>query len=222
MIDLLTRSPPGTAVEFLRKWHGGESPASARADQDIPLFVPRPLREFYVAVQNWPDAVVQNRLLDPTELRLEDGRLLFYVENQAVYLWATSPSADDPPVWGRENVPDASWEKEGEQLSRFLVQLAVFEAVMGADVHASAAWLDPESLGRVLTDLVELPFAPWRWPDHPTRFFGREGVLAVVAPNRTPESSDYVSIYVGAKSESALSFLETHIDDAWDIYTPWD
>src|SRR5687767_1395075 len=111
MIDILKRSPPGTAEQFLRAWHGGGSPASPRADEDVREFVPAPLREFYVAVRNRPDAIVQNRLIDPAELRLEDGQLLFYVENQAVYLWATAPSAHDPPVWGRENVPDASWEK---------------------------------------------------------------------------------------------------------------
>jgi hypothetical protein len=222
MIDVLTRSPPGTAAQFLREWHGEGLPASARAAEDVPEFVPAPLREFYVAVGNRPDAIVQNRLIDPSELRLQDGQLLFYVESQAVYLWATEPAAQDPPVWGRENVPDASWEEEGEPLSRFLVQVAVFETVMGADAHASAAWLDPENLTRVLAELVELHFAPWRWPDYPTRFFGREGVLAVVTPNRTPESADYVSINVGAKSDAALSFLEPHIDDAWEIYTPWD
>jgi hypothetical protein len=220
MIDLLTRSPPGTAVEFLRAWHGGASVPLA-LDVDVPDFVPASLREFYVAVRNWPDAIVQNRLIDPTELRLEDGQFLFYVENQAVYLWATEPAAADPPVWGRENVPHASWEKEGEPLSRFLVQLAAFEVVMGADAHASAAWLDPESLSHVTADLVELPFAPWRWPDYPTRFFGRDDVLAVVTPNRTPES-DHVSINFGAKSPDALLFLEAHVNDAWEIYTPWD
>lgn len=56
-------------------------------------------------------------------------------------------------MWGRENVSNARWETEGEPLSRFLVQLAVFEAVMGAEAHASAAWFDPEGLRCVTADL---------------------------------------------------------------------
>lgn len=48
--------------------------------------MPAPLREFYVALRSWPDAIVQNRLIDASEPRVEDGRILFYVENQATYL----------------------------------------------------------------------------------------------------------------------------------------
>jgi hypothetical protein len=120
MIDVLTQSPPATAAEFLREWHRGASPGSGRADEDVPAFVPAPLREFYAGVRNRQDAIVQGRLIDPAELRLDEGLLTFYVENQAVYFWATEPSAHDPPVWGRVNASDAGWEKEGEPLSRSL------------------------------------------------------------------------------------------------------
>jgi hypothetical protein len=69
---------------------------------------------------------------------------------------------------------------------------------------------------------VELPYGAWRWPSDPTRFFGGEDVLAVVAPNRTRYGADLVSIDVGAKTPGALAFLEPFVDDSWEHFSPAD
>jgi hypothetical protein len=221
LLNTLVPPSASTLTRFLRAWYGDPRSDPGTSEPEVPAFVPDPLRAFYRAADRWPEAVVQNRLLAPDELRCERGRFVFYVENQATYLWATEPSVEDPPVWGVENEPDVRWQKEDERLSRFLVQVALFEAVMGAEIMASAAWLDPPRLRELLAGLPELPFAPWRWPDYPTRFYAREGVLALVMPNRTPESPDYVSVQIAARDEAALRFLQPYIDDAWEI-TPWD
>jgi hypothetical protein len=78
------------------------------------LPMPAPLRHFYSTIGSWPDASVQNDLLAPRELphlkkedwadiTVEDGKLVFYVENQGVCQWATSggDGGDDAPVWIR-------------------------------------------------------------------------------------------------------------------------
>jgi hypothetical protein len=139
-----------------------------------------------------------------------------------VYEWATRAGEEDPPVYGRFNEPGEPWEREREPLSRFLVQVAMSEAVMGADHHASAAWLALDATEEVLSTLVELPYGAWRWPSDPTRFFGREDVLAVVAPNRTSYGEEHFSIDVGAKTSAALGLLEPFIDDNWEHFSPAD
>jgi hypothetical protein len=221
LLQLLRRPSHSTLAQLLRTWHGDPPSAARESTAVTPDFVPEPLRAFYRAAASWPEAVVQNRLLAPDELRLEGGQFVFYVENQATHLWATAPYPDDPQVWVIENERGALWEKEHEPLSRFLLQVALFEAVMGAEISAFAAWLDPPAASPHPGELSELPFAPWRWPDYPTRFYARDGVLAVVAPNRTPESGDDVPLYVAAKEEPALRFLEQYVDEAWET-TPWD
>jgi hypothetical protein len=210
-----------SAADFLDDWHG--TPAARASDDDgLRVAVPDALRAFYGAVARQPDAIVQNRLIPPQELRPDGDRFVFYVEGEGVYEWATQAGEGDPPVYGRFNEPGEAWEQEREPLSRFLVQVAMFEAVMGAEHHASAAWLAADATEQVLSTLVELPYGAWRWPSDPTRFFGREDVLAVVAPNRTSYGEEHFSIDVGAKTPGTLGFLEPFIDDNWEHFSPAD
>jgi hypothetical protein len=60
--------------------------------------VPEPLREINDVAAAWPGLIVQNSLLGASERGTQDGKLVSYVENQGVSLWATDADGVDPPV----------------------------------------------------------------------------------------------------------------------------
>ena len=99
----------------------------------------------------------QNRVLDADSARVEDGKLVFWVENQGVWLWAVDPVGEDPEVYDRENVPGQLWQSTGVPLSAFLVHVAVFEAIWGAQTGAGAAWITPQRLDEILSPLTPIP-----------------------------------------------------------------
>lgn len=114
-VEDLDHPGPNTLHNFIVAWHGRRWPGYGIAPEQMghgPL--PRLLRSFYEFAGRWPGLISQNHLLGPTEIEELDGRLLLYVENQGVWLWATAEEGDDPAVWSRENVSGAEWEIEGE------------------------------------------------------------------------------------------------------------
>jgi hypothetical protein len=117
-------------------------------------------------------------------MKLDDeGRLLFHVENQGVYLWSTSLERDDPPVLGRFNETGVPWSKVGMTLSEFLIGGCLFQAVMDAPFGASVAWADQATLDRVAEVIRPLPLVSWRWPAYPSGFYAKEGAFMFVSPN---------------------------------------
>jgi hypothetical protein len=233
-VEELLDPGPETYKRFLVEWHGpwrpeyGVSPGETKSRT-----MPAPLREFLEFAGNWPRLAVQNHVLHASEMRIQDEKLVFYVENQGVCDWATmAAEADDPPVWVREDYPGEPWLEE-ERLSRFLLQLVVFETVMGAAQSASAVDLPLETAEQLMRRLHELPLNPWHWPVHPTRFFAGDRVLLIVGPGprvagrlseqRGPEDDPLVWLFAGALDADALAFFADHVDDeAWEYFTPRD
>jgi hypothetical protein len=213
---------PGSIRGFLTDWHHRPRPEYGLRSEEIGRTVPVPLRDFYELAGRWPNVVVQNSLAAPDELEHVDGLLVFYVENQGVYAWATEREGADPPVWGTWDLSSPEWLPEEEPLSRFLLQVVVFEATFGGPEGASAAWLSPEAQEELVSRLVPVPLGAWRWPDYPTRFYARDDVVAVVCPNRGPDSTDFVSVTIGARNAEALAFLEDLVDRSWEYYSPRD
>jgi hypothetical protein len=206
------------AERFLVDWYG-DRPESGASAVPSGLDAPPALRRLYELLARWPEAIVQNHVLTPPEDA--DDRLVFSVENQGVYEWATALGGDaDATVWGREP-GTTSWVQEEPRLSGFLIELLVFEAVMGSAHGATVAWLPSGRLPDVVRPLQPLPFGSWRWPDYPTTFYaGSDRQLAVVAPNRTPaDPGDDVSVFVAARDAHALAFLDDVVDDAWEHFS---
>ena len=155
----------------------------------------------------------QNFLKEPQGLKLlDDGRLLFYVENQGVYLWSTSADGTDPPVYGRFNEEGIPWTEEGVTFSEFLIGVCLFEAIMQAPYGASAAWATKETVTKIVAVLPPLALTPWRWPSDTSRFFGHNGAFMFVAPN----GEAHYSIWVGATTEAPLQFMKEVTDESWE------
>jgi len=156
-------------------------------------------------------------LLAPDDLTLGgDGRLTFYVENQGVYVWATDPRGEDPSVRGRFDEVGEPWIDEEVSLSGFLIQICLFEAILGAPFGASASSIDQATLDLVTASLRLVPLGAWRWPAYPGRFWARNGAFVFACPNGPPDEIPAFSVWVGARSETPLGYLKSIVDDSWE------
>ncbi len=170
-------------------WHGPCRPEDGYSDEElagVALPLPLPLRWWYhYGGKRRGILSGQNRLLAPADLEdVDGGRLLFYVENQAVYLWATAQRGEDPAVWGKFNDGENSWVEEEVNLSGFLIQACVLEAIFSANYGASVSSAGQETLERVVAPLRPVPLGAWRWPAYPSRFFAGQGDFHLRLPKR--------------------------------------
>jgi hypothetical protein len=215
LFDLLRQPSEETPWAFLERWHG----APTREPAPIPAGdLPESVRAFAARVTRWPDAMVQNDLAnDPDDMRDGDKRV-FFVENQGVYLWATDGKGADPVVWGRFNEPGERWQAEREPLSGFLLQIVVFEAILGSDHGALASWIPFHQLAAVLGPMKRLPLGSWRWPSEPGWFFASDDALAFVCPNgRWPgDPSDHFDVWIAARTSEPLARLSAIAGVRWD------
>ena len=202
----LLRNPTDDTLElFLEAWHG---PPARPASPPLPGPHPEPIRRLGALAQRWPSVIVQNHL--ELGLEPEDGGRVFYIENQGVYRWATEEVGDDPVVWGRFENSNENWQAEREPSSRFVIQIAIFEAIMGADHGASAPWVTLEELAAALAPLERLPFGSWRWPSEPMWFYAGEDLLATASPNGPMQRglSDHFDLMISATTVDALRYLD--------------
>jgi hypothetical protein len=212
-------------------WHGPIRPEDGMSDAEIGgLPLPMPLRWWYRwAGKRWEILGRQNRLLVPRDferrygmLRINNGRLCFYDENQGVYAWSTLRDGDDPPVFGRYE-GKGRWAKERTTLSEHLILACLCEAIMGhANYGASAAWLDEDQLAELIERIPSIALGPWRWLG--LRFFARQGAFMCAAINgemsgkkeREARGKKSYSVWVGAKTEHPLQFLKPFLNDKWE------
>jgi hypothetical protein len=222
--DILSR-PAAEAVDgFMVRWHGAQATENAPPGaQQLPAV----LRRFYESYGTAVDAFLVNHLLPAAEVAEDGGVTVFYVEEQAVYLWGIATAdlaSEDPPVHCRENEPSEPWFRESPSVSTFLVQMLVMSAALNGPHGASAAWLSPEETEHILAPLARLDLPPWHWPGHPARWYAGYDTVAFTAPNLTPEDDGHphLSVWVGSLTEDGVKFIEPHLNDAWDYYSPRD
>jgi hypothetical protein len=194
---------------ILRSWF---ALSPRRISVEPHMMMPDPLREFYSRFGGvLPTAAWQNQLLPANRLATADGKLVFAIENQGVYSWAVAPHADSSSVWGRFEDTDP-WEAEDPQLSLFLLQFVLFEAILSAPHGAAAACLGKAATAALLDEFTELPFGAWRWPLYPSRFFVRREALLFVCSN----DGDANSVWIAALDADHVSFARPHVSDAWE------
>jgi hypothetical protein len=215
LVDLLREPPDDAIVRFLEAWHG---PATGQAGQPSRSTLPEAVRQLESLAQRWPNAFAQNSLAADPDWARDGDKRVFYIENQAVYLWATNGVGDDPVVWGRFNGGSDRWFAEREPLSRFLLQAVIFEAIMGAPHGAAVSAIALSQLESALGPLERLPFGSWRWPIEPTWFYAGADALAIVNPNgKMPEGpADHFDIFIGARAPAALAYLREVEGIDWD------
>jgi len=220
--DILSRPPTEAFAAFMLRWHGlvptGALPGADR--------LPRSLRRVYEAFGAAPAALLVNHLLAPADV-VDDEFTVFYVEEQAVYLWGIASQdldGNDPPVWCRENEPGKPWVRESPSVSVFMVQMVVMSAALDGPHGAAAGWLSRQETDRVLACLQQLDLPPWHWPGDPARWYAGDDAVAFTCPNPAPDETGepHLSVWVSSLTEDGIRFIEPHLNEAWDYYSPHD
>jgi hypothetical protein len=200
---------------FLTEWYGPPKVLVTVRPGPQPVA----LRQWYAGVEAWDRPLAtQNRILDSDSLYVNSGRTVFYVENQAVWLWA-SGDGGNPVVFDRENTDGCGWKASDERLEQFLTHVAMFEAVLGAAHTATAIDIDRQAVERTVQDLDPAPFPIWRWPGPDSRLWIGPGVLVLAGVNDPPDTpvtdtSDWY-IFAAARSNEELSRLD-HAGIRWE------
>jgi hypothetical protein len=180
-VDELLHQTNDSLERFVARWYGPlPEPASWR---NADLSCPPALQHWYALSRRAP-LTSQNDVLERQRLTPgEDGMVVFYVENQGVWLWAYDPAdGDDPQVHERENEYGIAWTPSGSRLSEFLLQVAVFEAVLGAEHAAATYWSTPSQARTILAGLSPMPMAHWSWPHPGHHFYVGEDLMALAGP----------------------------------------
>jgi hypothetical protein len=215
LLQLLREPTSDTIADFLEAWYGpAAGPAAAPADGMLTGQV----RAFAALVQGWPSAVTQNRLVDDPDGYPDGDKRVFYLENQGNFRWATDGAGRDPVVWGRFNAPGEPWLLEREPMSRFLLQVAFFEAVMGTPHGAAAPGITLAQLEGANGPLERLPWGAWRWPAEPSWFYASEDLLAFVSANGSGADgpADRFDLMIAAREPAPLTYLGSIRDIDWD------
>jgi hypothetical protein len=191
--------------DVLESWRAGEVEGyGAEKLEHVP--VPSELRRYYRVAGRLPTWNLH--LVPPDELVVgDDGRVVFIVEEQGVYSFATLPSGEDPPVWLYEDhVP----VELGERLSRFLLQYAVHEAV-GQRV-GGWGWVRREHLSSLLALLPPLPLEPWPHPSGASlSFHVTRDLIGLVFDS----GDDLTEVHVSGRERHQFESLSTLVH--WDL-----
>ena len=100
--------------------------------------------------------------------------------------------------------------------------MAVMGAALSGPHGAAAGWLAVAEAEQALSSLTELALPPWRWPGDPVRWYAGDDAVAVTCSNPYPgdDEDPHVSLWIGALTEDAVRFVEPHLSDAWEYYSP--
>jgi hypothetical protein len=200
---------------FVRYWHPPVVPEDGMTRQElggVPL--PATLARWFLWAGNRPEIMSgQNQLLAPKDIVVEGRFLIFYVENQGVYQWATTCESEDPPVFGRYETSDP-WMQEGMALSNHLIRMCLFEAITSAPHSASTGWLGPEEFER-LSKGFPVMLSAWHLPG-PGNFYIGEGVFMHASTYPEDAKKSGYSLWIGAKAREPMEFLRPLVDKRWD------
>lgn len=187
---------------FLASWRPDELRGYDISDLDG-VSLPRPLRRYYELAGRLPTWNLH--LVPPASLTVENGRVLFVVEEQGVYSFETLPDGDDAPVWLVED--DHSVEL-GEPLSRFLYQYALFEA-QGTTATAGWGYVRRDDIHRLESVLPRENLALWPHPSGEVSFHVGVGLIGIVFDTGEGE----VEVHATGRSRDSLTPLSGFV--AW-------
>jgi hypothetical protein len=204
LAELLLRRDESAARVFVGRWFRPSYRGVRWGDTELASSFPVALARFYAATEGRFEQV-QNRLLAPSDVGIVDGRLLFYVENQRVVEWATDRLGGDPPVWFRvKSASYGDWRLESEPLSRFLLQVALHEAIFTAPFIVAETDLDPQTVSQLTRSMSPIPLGPLGFPEG-MRFWVGDESIGFVYPTAPDDPGDArASVSIGALKASAL------------------
>jgi hypothetical protein len=183
-------------ARFLPRWYG--PPDRPVPTRPLPA-LPEPLAEWYRLTDRWSLPICRDHVFRPADdLDLAADLVEFW-------------SSDDGSDRYAFDAADQVFEQgvpTGLVLRRFLVYVAVFEAVY-APIHG-LVHLDvpPEVLAELTGRLLPLADPLWRWPDPALRYFADDDLLVHAGAGR---------LVVSARHRDALGRF-----DGYDLDWIWD
>jgi hypothetical protein len=174
-------------LRFVSSWRtaiseddGFSEDVIAEAEHRVGVRLPDALREWYRIAGKRDDlARLQNQLLLPPELYVDEGYLIFYSENQGVVRWGIAfekVGEVDPVVWIEREYHVQSgmkrgWLNEGRRLSVFVFQMIVLDS--GLTREKAGLFSVKVSMFKRLQRLMPQIEKFWShdWPEDPTYFF---------------------------------------------------
>ena len=80
---------------------------------------------------------------------------------------------------------------------------------------AWVSWLEQSILDKIVEHVPPISIDPWGWGG-PSRFYGKRGAFMYTMPNREFNGKQGYSVWIGAKTEQRILFLEPYIDKDWE------
>jgi hypothetical protein len=177
MVDGLFDVADDSLARFLRAWYG--EPDRTAATLTNPQ-LPAALRTWYSLAASYSTPVTShNVFLEPDRIAASDGMAVFWLENQDVYEWAFEADGAEPLVFERATVDGEPWHPTGVRLTPFLVSVAVFEAIMGAEQVLYRDSLSGSTRAALLAPLRPLPMPG---PTVGAQLYAGDGLLAFTGP----------------------------------------
>lgn len=195
-IDALLRNVPQSRGErwntlkiFFNGWFGPLGPADGYDEQSIlaaanrlKLAFPPSLREWYALAGRRADVWShQDHFLSPEELRIEDERLVIYVENQSVVSWAIpleDMTHDDPPVFVSDPQDSEDWIEESPAVSMFaLSQMLLNVKFAESTLYSANGEATRGSMIAIRRNYERLGLPDLNWPPGPTRIYGGQDLV---------------------------------------------
>ena len=192
-----------------------------RAEKIYRFRLPKIFREFYMlAGEHSAINYSHERLLSVDCLEIEDNRLIFYEENQAVCYWAIDLSdieKDDPPVWRGLSIvgqDELEWFLDAEKLSDFLLIMLCWQSVMGGLAFVGTAGKIEASIQAIKDN-----FAPLEVGENGS------GLQIFTAPGKViclAENVEGTNIDAGASDEERFLEIEALLKIDWSYRSPDD
>lgn len=186
--------------------HGYDQAEIDAAERRLGRALPAVLVAHYLAHGRRSFQRAHDRLLPPSGLRVEDGRLLFYAENQSVFHWAIEldPASDDPPVVQSVDDGLTDWFDDHDRLSEFFFTMLYHHRVR-------ARWCAHGRAERGALDAL----APISLPGcrRELTTFRRLGAVVVEIDDLNEGST--VRVLAGSRSESELRAFQRAQPVAW-------
>jgi hypothetical protein len=217
-LDELVTVGPHSLECFVERWYGPPTVPAPPLSSGLRYA----LAHWYQLAGTYDRPLIhQNHLLEPAEFRRESGRVVFYVENQGVWLWGydASDTARDPEVFDCEAEPGRQWLSTSESLSEFMLHVAVFEAILGSPVGAGNFGCTRYELDLILRPFARVGLPAWRWPAPEHRLYCGREILAVAGTTDLPDSpvseNSRFEVFLAGTDLDALAYLD-------DLPVEWD
>lgn len=194
---------------FLANWYGPpdrDRTAPERTD------LPPALNAWYEATSAYSRPLTsQNVVLGPQEVVRDGDKLIFWLENQHVYEWATETVSDNPPVYERATGVGEPWHPTGVRLTEFLVTVAVFEAVMTHEHSVCGGHLAADQLAAAVAPLRPLPVPGPMFQGQlyaSTETHRGQHVIGFASPPAA-DARDSWWVWIAAQDPSRLAYLQS-------------